>query len=72
MTSHKSRVVWVRTKAPSPKGLLKAPGILQKMVETGLQELTGSDDLAEAWSRYVRPTDILGIKVNWHSHRDNI
>ncbi len=64
MKSHKSRVVWVRTKAPSPEGLLNSTGILRKMVEAGLQELTGSANPAAAWSRFVRPTDIVGIKVN--------
>ena len=55
MESQKSRVVWVRTKAPSPEGLLNSTGILRKMVEAGLQELTGSADPSAAWSRYVRP-----------------
>jgi uncharacterized protein (DUF362 family) len=64
MTSSRSKVVWVRAEAPSPEGLLNSTGVLRKMVEAGLKELTGSADPAAAWSRYVRPTDIVGIKVN--------
>lgn len=70
MTNHKSRVVLVRTKAPSPEGLLNSTGILRKMVEAGLQELTGSADPSAAWSRYLRPKDIVGIKVNCLGGRD--
>jgi uncharacterized protein (DUF362 family) len=64
MTDRKSRVVLVRTKAPSPEGLLHSTAVLQEMVEAGLKELTGSTDPAKAWSRYVQPSDIVGIKVN--------
>ena len=41
MESQKSRVVWVRAKAPSSEGLLNSAGSLRKMVEAGLRELTG-------------------------------
>lgn len=70
MTGEKSRVVWIKTSAPSPAKLQNATAVLQRMVETGLKELTGSPDPASAWSRYVLPTDMVGIKVNCLGGRD--
>jgi uncharacterized protein (DUF362 family) len=70
MSPEKSKVVWVKTNARSPEKLQYATTILRRMVEAGLQELAGSSDLAEAWSRYFRRTDIVGIKVNCLGGRD--
>ena len=70
MLPERSKVVWVKSDAPSPDRLRNATAVLQRMVEAGLQELTGSKDLAEAWSRYFRRTDIVGIKVNCLGGRD--
>lgn len=65
MVSDKSRVIWVKTASPSPEeGFENAAATLQKMIEIGMQELTGASDVATAWSRYFHPTDIVGIKVN--------
>ncbi len=64
MSQAKSRVVRVKAKGPSSERLLTSIGVLRQMVEAGLEELTGSTDPAAAWSRYVRPTDVVGIKVN--------
>jgi uncharacterized protein (DUF362 family) len=70
MTRDKSKVVWIKTRDASPEELFSSAAALQKMVEAGLKELTGSADPATAWSRYVRPTDIVGIKVNCLGGRD--
>jgi uncharacterized protein (DUF362 family) len=70
MTREKSRVVWIKAKAASLQTLLDSAEALQKMVEAGLKELTGSSDPAAAWSRYLRPADIVGIKVNCLGGRD--
>ncbi|MHC4946343.1 MAG: DUF362 domain-containing protein [Planctomycetota bacterium] len=46
------------------------PGRLQEMVDRGLLELTGCDDLASAWSCFIKPDDVVGIKINsWFGHR---
>jgi uncharacterized protein (DUF362 family) len=34
------------------------------MVDEGMRTLTGEADLAKAWARFVRPEDIVGIKLN--------
>ena len=64
MPQERSRVVWVRTKGLSPGSLQGSTEIFQRMVEAGLQELAGSADPSAAWSRYFRPKDIVGVKVN--------
>ncbi|MBI2835799.1 MAG: DUF362 domain-containing protein [Acidobacteria bacterium] len=38
--------------------------LVTRMLERGLIELTGARDAATAWSLFVAPTDIVGIKVN--------
>jgi uncharacterized protein (DUF362 family) len=38
--------------------------IVGKMLERALKELTGKDSLVEAWSVFIKPEDIVGIKVN--------
>ncbi len=65
-----SRVVRVKTSLSSPERLLASTAVLRKMVEAGLLELTGAADPAEAWSRYLLPTDVVGIKVNCLGGRD--
>jgi len=38
--------------------------VIQKMLERALRELTGVKDIREAWSKFVEPRDIVGIKIN--------
>jgi hypothetical protein len=38
--------------------------IVGKMIERALKELTSKDSLAEAWSVFVAPEDVVGIKIN--------
>ncbi len=70
MGREKSRVVLVKAKGASREKLMASTGTLRRMVEAGLKELTGSSDPGAAWSRYVRPTDVVGIKVNCLGGRD--
>jgi hypothetical protein len=37
------------------------------MVRRGLLETTGQDTVAEAWGRFVRPEDIVGLKIDTRS-----
>lgn len=70
MRQERSRVVWIQASDPSQERLRNATTVLRKMVEAGLEKLTGSPDPAAAWSRYLLPTDIVGIKVNCLGGRD--
>lgn len=38
--------------------------VVQRMLEKGMQELTGEDSLRGSWAKFVEPTDIVGIKIN--------
>jgi len=60
----KSRVVEVR--APGIVGENRRPDAarLRRMVEDGIRTLTGKSDLASAWKVFLKPDDVVGIKVN--------
>ena len=64
MDDQKSRVVWVRTGPGRGEGTLPSAATLRRMIELGLAELTGLQDPSEAWARYFRPKDVIGVKVN--------
>ena len=34
------------------------------MIRTGMMQLTGAPDIKTAWSQFVEPGDVVGIKVN--------
>jgi uncharacterized protein (DUF362 family) len=70
MLPGKSKVVWVKANTLSPHKLENSTAILQQMIEVGLKELTGKEDLAKAWSLCFRPSDMVGIKVNCLGGRD--
>lgn len=38
--------------------------IVQRMIEHGMRELTGEQDARAAWSKFIQPQDIVGIKIN--------
>jgi len=63
-TPRKSRVVEVS--APGIVGEDHRPDEqrLARMVGQGVMELTGEGDLAAAWRRFVKPDDVVGIKIN--------
>ncbi len=35
-----------------------------RMLDRGLRELTGETDLRQAWSKFIQPQDVVGIKIN--------
>lgn len=37
---------------------------IQRMIRTGMAELTGTDGGADAWRQFFEPGDVVGIKVN--------
>jgi uncharacterized protein (DUF362 family) len=38
--------------------------IVRRMLEHGIKELTGKSSIEDAWSLFVEPKDIVGIKIN--------
>jgi uncharacterized protein (DUF362 family) len=38
--------------------------VVGRLLEQGMQELTGEKSAKAAWARFVEPTDIVGIKIN--------
>jgi len=38
--------------------------IVRQMIERGMRELTGEQDPRLAWSKFIQPKDIVGIKIN--------
>ena len=38
--------------------------VVRGMLEKGMRELTGEQDWREAWSKFIQPQDIVGIKIN--------
>jgi len=40
------------------------PAAVHRAFEAGLKELTGEKSLANAWSSFVSPDDVVGIKIN--------
>ena len=50
-----------------PKSIVRnrvSQPIVGRMIEQGMKELTGERSLRAAWSRFVEPTDVVGIKIN--------
>lgn len=45
-------------------GLYPTPEAAAEMVERAVKELTGESTLANAWRKFVHPSDVVGIKVN--------
>ena len=38
--------------------------VVREMLEQGICELTGETDLRQAWSKFIQPEDVVGIKIN--------
>jgi uncharacterized protein (DUF362 family) len=38
--------------------------VVKRMLEQGIQELTGEKSVKAAWARFVEPNDTVGIKIN--------
>jgi uncharacterized protein (DUF362 family) len=60
----KSRVVEVSSPGVVGPDHRPYPEGLRGMVESGVKRLSGENDLAKAWNHFVRPDDVVGIKIN--------
>lgn len=38
--------------------------VVRHMLERGMTELTGERSVRDAWAKFVRPTEVVGIKIN--------
>ena len=50
-----------------PKSIVRnrvSQPIIGRMIEQGIKELTGESSLRTAWSRFIEPIDVVGIKIN--------
>src|SRR5882672_7916809 len=50
-----------------PKSIVRnqvSQPIVGRMIEQGMKELTGESSLRGAWSRFIEPIDVVGIKIN--------
>lgn len=57
------RVVEVLDKS-SISGNRVAQAVIRQMLEKGMQELTGERSVSAAWSKFIQPSDVVGIKIN--------
>jgi len=59
-----SVVVWVESGAVMDDHGSVDASVLERMIDRALCELTGEKDPRDAWARFVKPTDTVGLKVN--------
>jgi hypothetical protein len=60
----KTRVVIVRDPAVLTESLEVNPHVLQGMLDTGMQALTGMKKTEDCWKTFFTPEDVLGIKIS--------
>ncbi len=60
----KSTVVMVKHDGATDDRGVGHPAVVKKLVDRALAELTGKDSPRDAWSEFLSPNDIVGIKVN--------
>ncbi len=57
------RVVEVRDTKAIVANRVSRP-VVRRMLEQGMKELTGEKSAREAWAKFVRPGDVVGLKIN--------
>lgn len=60
----KSRVVEVHSPGVMTSKKKADYSMVQEMIDRGIMELTGEEDLGAAWSCFVGTKDVVGLKVN--------
>jgi uncharacterized protein (DUF362 family) len=63
-TAPKSRLVIVKHAGATDDQGAGIPGIVNQMMDRAIRELAGKDSVRDAWSEFVSPDDVVGIKVN--------
>ncbi|MCX5684208.1 MAG: hypothetical protein NT049_11050, partial [Planctomycetota bacterium] len=62
--SAKSRVVVIRHESLAAEGQGPAPERIRELLDEAAKALAGDAKVADAWARWLKPTDRVGIKVN--------
>ena len=58
-----ARVIEVREASAIVRNRVSQP-IVGRMLERAMKELTGEMSAREAWSKFIQPSDVVGIKIN--------
>jgi uncharacterized protein (DUF362 family) len=57
------RVVEIREASAIVRKRVSQP-IVSRMLDRGMKELTGASSARDAWSKFIQPSDVVGIKIN--------
>ncbi len=60
----KSRVVLIRDERIPDYGKDPDQKVVEEMLDKAILELTGAQDIKEAWRKIIKPNDVVGIKTN--------
>lgn len=62
---YRGRVVSVKSaKCPDENRDQADPAVVREMMERGMRALTGESKTIDAWRQFIKPDDVVGIKVN--------
>jgi len=56
-------VVFAAHDSDATQSYVPNPAIVRRLVDSGIQALAGTNQLAAAWRRYVKPSDVVGFRV---------
>jgi len=62
--TEKSRVVLVRSEDALDAGMRPSSEVAQKMLDAAMMSFSGEASPKAAWSKYIKPSDIVGVKMN--------
>lgn len=63
-SKNRSKVILVRDEAVITKGQVNQE-VLERMLDRTILDLTGEKETIAAWKRFVKPADVVGIKINY-------
>ena len=58
------RLVVIKHADATDNEFVGKPDIVRQMVDRAVCELAGKDSVADAWRTFMKPTDVIGMKVN--------
>ena len=58
------RLVVIKHADATDNEFVGKPDIVKRMVNRAVCELAGKDSVADAWRTFIKPTDVVGMKVN--------
>lgn len=60
----KTRIAYIKNAQATDDAGAGRADVVREMVDRAMRELTGKDSLADAWKQFVKPDDVVGIKIN--------